>query len=111
MHIISVYQNNNATQFVGYGDLDVPLQKPNEKARYICESNTNDSQFVEAIINRPLQGIDEQDTFVFEITFFIYDFLVLRTWDVKDAIPYERRYIYDVPQIICTYNCNVSGDS
>ena len=53
MHIISVYQNNNATQFVGYGDLDVPLQNPNEKARYICESNTNDSQFVGAIINRP----------------------------------------------------------
>ena len=61
--------------FVGYGILDVPLQNPNEKARYICESNTNDSQFVGAIINRPLQGVDEYCTFVFAITFFIYYFL------------------------------------
>ena len=65
MHIISVYQNEIITQFVGYGILDVPLQNPNEKARYICESNTNDSQFVGAIINRPLQGVDKYYTFVF----------------------------------------------
>ena len=48
-----MYQNEIITQFVGYGILDVPLQNPNEKARYICVSNTNDSQFVGAIINRP----------------------------------------------------------
>ena len=51
--------------FVGYGILDVPLQNPNEKARYICVSYTNNSQFVGAIINRPLQGVDEYGAFIF----------------------------------------------
>ena len=31
--------------------------------------------FVGASIARPLQGVDEQGAFVFEITFFIYYFL------------------------------------
>ena len=37
-----------------------------ENIHCICVSNTNVLQIVGAIINRPLQGVDEYCTFVFE---------------------------------------------